>query len=419
LLSAFAEMGLKLRVDMPQIAMENAAIYFSQSTTASEAKVDPIPRDAVIFTRVLDLLRASLNARIAYLDIMRPFVESTLLGKLKYDETVANIWPNFGTNRKELIKVPKLPCVCCFMREMVLLRLFANRLSHLLLPNKETLRQIAKCTPETEPGSAQIYHYLSFGWLCGGVIEHATGKKFQEVLEEAIVRPLHIDGELYTGIPPGMLQVLINPGLDCLQLLCLYHLNLALSPQLFFSTPTNSRSSQVSRKKSTGKRKGTCSCTGNARDVGNTTDQNGRGLIRASGAADEAAEGGGGCGGGGRIFSGDKILDAFMGAGEFESTVVHPNSMFGLGFRRYSDSSGKPLRCFGPSGMGRSAAFCDAENGFAIAVTVNKMSLETSVTHGIVRFVCGELGLPVPDEFTASGEMGPGMVLDLAPPPQQ
>jgi hypothetical protein len=25
--------------------------------------------------------------------------------------------------------------------------------------------------PETEPGQEQLYHYLSFGWLCGGIIE--------------------------------------------------------------------------------------------------------------------------------------------------------------------------------------------------------------------------------------------------------
>jgi len=25
--------------------------------------------------------------------------------------------------------------------------------------------------PETEPGQQQLYHYLSFGWLCGGIIE--------------------------------------------------------------------------------------------------------------------------------------------------------------------------------------------------------------------------------------------------------
>ncbi|KAF0912247.1 hypothetical protein E2562_013199 [Oryza meyeriana var. granulata] len=88
------------------------------------------------------LLVGSLNVRIVYLDIMKPFAESTLLGlncgtKLKYEETVANIWPKFGTNRK-------------------------------------------------------------------GLIKHASGKKLQEVLEEAIVHPLHIEGELYIGIPPGL-----------------------------------------------------------------------------------------------------------------------------------------------------------------------------------------------------------------------
>jgi aarF domain-containing kinase len=34
--------------------------------------------------------------------------------------------------------------------------------------------------------------------------QHASGKKFQEILEEAIVRPLNIEGELYVGIPPGI-----------------------------------------------------------------------------------------------------------------------------------------------------------------------------------------------------------------------
>lgn len=121
--------------------------------------------------------------------------------KLKYDETVANIWPNFGTNGKELIKVHiKLCRVCCLMQHDIswlidsLIGYFLNliKVHHLLnhtsgLHNalgdvvkndpllvcdwEETLNQITKCTPETEPGSTQIYHYLSFGWLCGGLIE--------------------------------------------------------------------------------------------------------------------------------------------------------------------------------------------------------------------------------------------------------
>lgn len=42
----------------------------------------------------------------------------------------------------------------------------------LLLPNwDESLNYIAASVPETEPGQVQLYHYLSFGWLCGGIIE--------------------------------------------------------------------------------------------------------------------------------------------------------------------------------------------------------------------------------------------------------
>lgn len=35
----------------------------------------------------------------------------------------------------------------------------------------ECLNRIAMSAPEIEPGQLQLYHYLSFGWLCGGIIE--------------------------------------------------------------------------------------------------------------------------------------------------------------------------------------------------------------------------------------------------------
>jgi hypothetical protein len=51
------------------------------------------------------------------LKLLKLFCDSILQSfrKLKYEETVANIWPNFGSNRKELIKVQNLPCVCSYM----------------------------------------------------------------------------------------------------------------------------------------------------------------------------------------------------------------------------------------------------------------------------------------------------------------
>lgn len=33
--------------------------------------------------------------------------------------------------------------------------------------------------------------------------QHASGKKFQEILEQAFIHPLQIEGELYIGIPSG------------------------------------------------------------------------------------------------------------------------------------------------------------------------------------------------------------------------
>lgn len=41
----------------------------------------------------------------------------------------------------------------------------------IMLDWDECLNRICISAPETEPGKVQIYHYLSFGWLCGGIIE--------------------------------------------------------------------------------------------------------------------------------------------------------------------------------------------------------------------------------------------------------
>ncbi|KAK2994048.1 hypothetical protein RJ640_012318 [Escallonia rubra] len=340
LLSAFAEMGLKLRLDIPEQAMEVINVFFRTSTPPSEAlenmkaladqrtknmkviqeklnlkekevkrfnPVDAFPGDIVIFTRVLNLLRGlstTMDVRINYMDIMRPFAESVLqcnisngpalnaqwilntpahsdleaklrhllvelgnadkilgiqvcayksgeviidtsagvLGrydprpvqpdslfpvfsvtkgitagmlhwlidhrKLKLEESVANIWPEFKPNKKDAIKVHHVLNHTSGLH---------NALADLTLENPllmcdwdECLNHIALSAPETEPGHKQLYHHRSFGWLCGGIIEHVSGKKFQEILEEVFIHPLKIEGELYIGIPPGMIRTLLD-----------------------------------------------------------------------------------------------------------------------------------------------------------------------------------------------------------------
>ncbi|VVB17270.1 unnamed protein product [Arabis nemorensis] len=333
LLSAFAEMGLKLRLDLPDQAMGVASLFFRSSTPSNEAlqtlkslndqrtqnmkviqekmqltpkevkrfnPVDAFPGDIVIFARVINLLRglsSTMNIRIVYLDIMRPFAESVLLGsisrgptvdahwihdspihsdveskvrklltelgsihkilgmqvcaykdgkviidtaagvlgrydprpvqpdslfpvfsvtkgvtagmihwlvdkrKLQLEQTVGDIWPGFGSNGKDTIKVHHV-----LNHTSGLHNAFdpVGENPLLICDWDECLKRIANTSPETEPGSQQLYHYLTFGWLCGGILEYASGKKFQEILEESIVKPLKLDGELYIGIPPGV-----------------------------------------------------------------------------------------------------------------------------------------------------------------------------------------------------------------------
>jgi aarF domain-containing kinase len=115
LLSAFAEIGLKLRMDMPEDVMQVTNFFFRRSIPGKESPedikqwtkenderkkrfqkkqkeeengsslhrnpVDAFPGDIVFFMRVLNLLRglsSMLGGRVVYLEVMRPFAETAL-----------------------------------------------------------------------------------------------------------------------------------------------------------------------------------------------------------------------------------------------------------------------------------------------------------------------------------------------------
>ncbi|KAI3888422.1 hypothetical protein MKW92_009544 [Papaver armeniacum] len=559
LLSAFAEMGLRVAVDLPEQAMEVTNVFFRASTPASQAletiksisdqrakgmkvvqekmklnkkeashfnPVDAFPGDAVIFMRVLNLLRglsSIMDARIVYLDMMRPFAESVLQGtisrgpatnaewihdtpvlsdvegklrqlliklghedkilgiqvcaykdgkviidtaagmlgkydprpvqpdslfpvfsvtkgitaglvhslvdggKLKLEENISTIWPVFGANGKDNIKVHHVLNHTSGLH---------NALANIM---QENPLRMAMSVPETEPGQQQLYHYLSFGWLCGGIIEHASGMKLQEVLEEKLIHPLNIEGELYIGVPPGVesrlatltvdledlkslsdignrpdlpssfqlqnlsqlvtaLPMLFNSlnirraiipaanGHCSARALARYYATLRTSPaytQIPYSKKPKKKVTQIrevlflkSLTKRTDQTRSSSDGSGSSRKSSETSKDD----LETTTKVD-------------RIFSNPKILDAFLG--------------FGLGFRRFDSIDGS-ISSFGHSGIGGSTGFCNNKHNFAIAVTLNKMSLG-SVTRNIIQLVCSELNLPVPEEYSKRDEKGPGV----------
>jgi hypothetical protein len=91
--------------------------------------------------------------------------------------------------------------------------------AHAFYLDKENIRKLGCCITRNECsqlcmargtlGRNLILCHSSFkcsdhSVLVSHLMQQASGKKFQEVLEEAIIRPLDINGELYIGIPPGI-----------------------------------------------------------------------------------------------------------------------------------------------------------------------------------------------------------------------
>ncbi|CAM8991900.1 unnamed protein product [Rhodiola kirilowii] len=594
-------MGLRLRLDIPEQAMEITTVFFRASTPANEAAenlktmseqrtknmkvlqdklnlnkkevkkfnpVDAFPGDIVIFARVLNLLRglsSTMNARIVYLDIMRPFAESVLhgsinngpagnpkwvyetpvlssaeaklrdllvelgnddkilgtqvcaykdgkviidtsagvlgrydprpvkpdslfsvfsvtkgiaagmvhwlvdQGKLRLDENIADIWPEFRTNNKEQIKVHHV-----LNHTSGLHNALAGivREDPLLMTNwDECLNRIASAVPETEPGVEQLYHILSFGWLCGGIMEHASGMKFQEILEEAFIRPLNLEGELYVGIPPGVESRLATLTPDMAEInKFMENQNRGVSVpavpegmvQLATSLPALFNTLNV-RRAIIPAANGHCSARALARYYAAMADggkvppphsssydvplgshpivpkfpsqkKSGKhignkiGFIKAALKAKPDSDS--------KSFRKDTYTelptDVAMDNNSpsassygtttqnvFKNPKIHdaclgigeysnlalPNGAFGLGFKRHTSKDGSFIG-FGHSGLGGSTGYCDLKNRFSIAVTLNQISFG-GTTAKIIKLVTEELNLPLPDDYAKFFQGGP------------
>jgi len=53
--------------------------------------------------------------------------------------------------------------------------------------------------PLWRPGTAYLYHFITYGFLLGEVLRRASGKPFDRLFRESIAAPLHLD--LWVGLP--------------------------------------------------------------------------------------------------------------------------------------------------------------------------------------------------------------------------
>jgi CubicO group peptidase (beta-lactamase class C family) len=118
-------------------------------------------------------------------------------GLIDFGAPMARYWPEFGQAGKEAITV-------------------AQCLSHVgglmgydpeagMGPAEQfdfdrSVRVVEAMAPLWDPGSASMYHFVTFGVLAGELIRRVDGRSPGRFIAEEIVRPLEID--LWLGLPP-------------------------------------------------------------------------------------------------------------------------------------------------------------------------------------------------------------------------
>jgi CubicO group peptidase (beta-lactamase class C family) len=117
-------------------------------------------------------------------------------GLIDYDARVAEYWPEFGQCGKENITVRQ---VLSHQSGLYHIRQMIDHVER-MLDWEHMIQAIEQTWPAHTPGTRTGYHGLTFGFLVGEIIQRVTGKKFSDLVQSEIARPLELDG-LFIGAP--------------------------------------------------------------------------------------------------------------------------------------------------------------------------------------------------------------------------
>jgi CubicO group peptidase (beta-lactamase class C family) len=117
-------------------------------------------------------------------------------GLLDFDAPVTKYWPEFGQAGKENVPVSYL------LSHRVGLNAFEPKSgigSRDLLDWQRCTSALAAMAPLWEPGTAYLYHAVTYGYLVGEVIRRVSGKMPGKFIADEIATPLGL--ELWIGLP--------------------------------------------------------------------------------------------------------------------------------------------------------------------------------------------------------------------------
>ncbi len=115
-------------------------------------------------------------------------------GKLSYDDTVAQHWPEFAAADKGGITVGQM-----MSHQAGLIAVDAPVDFDQIMAVTPVVEALQDQTPSWEPGTAHGYHAITYGWLAGELLARVDGRRIGRFLADEIAGPLGL--EFWIGLP--------------------------------------------------------------------------------------------------------------------------------------------------------------------------------------------------------------------------
>lgn len=119
-------------------------------------------------------------------------------GQLGLDQPVAAYWPKFAQHGKGHITVRQvlqhrsgLPVIRGALGDALAMTGWAR-----------SIRAIERARPRHRPGAGPAYHFVSYGFILGELVQRVTGAPVRDVLGARFLRPLRL-GDTHLGLPPS------------------------------------------------------------------------------------------------------------------------------------------------------------------------------------------------------------------------
>ena len=115
-------------------------------------------------------------------------------GQLDYDSPVADYWPEFAAGGKATVTVAQ-----CMSHQAGLAAVDTPLTLDEICDKEPVLRALEIQEPLWEPGTANGYHAITYGWIVGEIVKRIDGRPIGRFLAEEIAGPLGVDS--FIGLP--------------------------------------------------------------------------------------------------------------------------------------------------------------------------------------------------------------------------